>query len=476
MLLAFLLLISSSVNADNSLLIRSATVIDGLGGPAQSETDIEVINGRITRIGPRLKSKVANVIDAHGMFVTPGLIDAHTHLHSVPGGVYRHDEGHSLNEQRDHALKAYLAAGVTTVLDCAASEALLLEAKEQRDAPRILGLAPFLTPVGGYFASEEARGVQYADLWAPVRDTGMIKEHFDRAKPMQSLGAKVTMEKGFGPVDSWPVFDEKMRTAIVEESRRTGIPLFVHSMSEEEHRLALTMRPYTLVHAGFYEKVPGPEMLAQIKESGAFVITTLAIYKMTQLMWNKEALNDAWLRSLVPPEQLEAAMNKEASDWVIHEVVRQSKPKWLPEFVAKMIARFLFNEAIANEHMRTSQRSVRLMYEAGIPLVMGSDAGNWPIWTTFFHGVGSILEMEALEEAGLPREEILVAATSRAARMMKIDGETGSIQAGKAADLVILGGNPLESMKAFRDIRFVIQGGRARMPKLILSGARGRNG
>lgn len=96
---------------------------------------------------------------------------------------------------------------------------------------------------------------------------------------------------------------------------------------------------------------------------------------------------------------------------------------------------------------------------------MGSDAGNWPVWTTFFHGVGSILEMEALEEAGLPRVEIIIGATSRAAKMLKLDRQVGAVQVGMLADLLVLEKNPLENMKALRSIQWVIQNGNAKAPK-----------
>jgi imidazolonepropionase-like amidohydrolase len=109
-------------------------------------------------------------------------------------------------------------------------------------------------------------------------------------------------------------------------------------------------------------------------------------------------------------------------------------------------------------------KSLKMMDEAGIPLLMGSDAGNWPLWTTFFHGVGSIFEMEALEEAGIAREKILVMATSRAAKMMKLEYETGAVRAGLSGDLLILNENPLNGFKTFRSPAYVIRAGHARKP------------
>jgi imidazolonepropionase-like amidohydrolase len=115
--------------------------------------------------------------------------------------------------------------------------------------------------------------------------------------------------------------------------------------------------------------------------------------------------------------------------------------------------------------LASSMRATRALYEAGVPIVMGADAGNWPAFATFFHGVGSLLEMELLEKAGIPRSEIIVAATSRPARMLKQEHRIGTIAPGKDADLVIIAQNPIEhGMQAMHDIRWVIQGGLAKTP------------
>jgi hypothetical protein len=469
-LIFFILSLGLPAHADpqKNLLIRSATIIDGTDSAPQPNMDLEVISGRITRIGHGLVSQVKPVIDGHGLFVMPGLIDCHTHLHSVPGSVFRADSPQDLHTQQLFQLKAYLAAGVTTVLDAAAPESLLREIQNlgdtRNEVPRVLALAPFLTPEGGYFASAESRGELYKDLWPPVHDSTTIAQNIAAASQFNPLGVKVTFESGFGPFEIWPLFDDGLRDTITTESAKYHLPIFAHSMTEKEHRLALTLKPFALLHAGFGIKPASDEMIHEIKESGAYVVTTLAIYKMTLLMWDHEALDDPWLRMLVPENQILTARNPDIRAKVIQTVVSDSAPKWMPKFISSLFATWFFNPSSVRTQMSNSMTSVARMQEAGIPLVMGSDAGNWPVWTTFFHGAGTILEMEALEEAGLPRLEIVKAATSRAAKMLKIDRDVGTIAVGKAADLLILGQNPLDSIKTLRNLKWVIRNGIARTP------------
>ncbi len=448
-----------------ALLLRSVRVIDGTGTPASEPQDIEIIGGRIARIGARLQSKASRVIDGSGKTVMPGLIDTHTHIGSVPGSVFRKDSPEEIRVHQRAQRKAYLAAGVTTVLDAAAPESLLREAaQEAGDAPRILGLAPFLTPVGGYFASDEARGGVYADLWKPVDGPQTVVENFRKAVPLRPLGAKVTIENGFGPIAVWPTFDEGLRRTIVEEGKKSGLPLFIHSMSKQEHRIALSMEPYALVHGNFGDEVADAEIIAEIKRSKAFVSTTLAIYKLMLLMWEPQTLDDPWIRRLVPAAQLATAKNPEVTAQVVDAIALQSKPWWIPSFVAGWLSKSLMNRSVVETQLSNSMKSSKLMHDAGIPLVMGSDAGNWPVWSTFFHGVGTILEIEALCDAGIPPAEVIVASTSRAAQMLKLDKEVGRIAPGFLADLVVLNEDPLVKKTAFRNVAYVIKGGIAKDP------------
>lgn len=464
--LCSLFVTSPAFSATNSIIIRSVSIIDGTGADKIGPIDLEIVGNKIARIGPNLKSSASETIDGSGKTLIPGLIDTHTHLHSVPGSVFRKESSQEIRRQQLLQMKAYLAAGVTTVLDTAAPESLFKEIADGKEvAPRILGLAPFLTPKGGYFSSPEARGDIYSDLWSPINDTKTIADHFTRAASLNPLGTKVTLEKGFGPFEVWPVFDSAFRSTIVSEAKKHSSRLFIHSMSKEEHRIALSMHPYTLVHAGFNDKVADAEIIQEIKSSGAYVSTTLAIYKMMLLMWQPNLMEDPWLRKLVPTEQLKTASDSETTKKVIETVVGYSKPRWTPIFIAKLFSRILLSKSIIEDQLTNSMKSVKMMQDAGIPLVMGSDAGNWPVWSTFFHGVGSILEIEALRDAGLSVNEVIVASTFRGAKMLKIENQVGHIAEGMIADIVILNEDPLTSPTAFRNVEMVIKDGVARTPE-----------
>ena len=90
---------------------------------------------------------------------------------------------------------------------------------------------------------------------------------------------------------------------------------------------------------------------------------------------------------------------------------------------------------------------------AGVPMCVGSDVG------VFDHGDQAV-EVELMVEYGMPALDVLRAATSGNARMLRMEGRIGSIRPGLLADLVAVEGDPLADVAALRDVRLVVQGGR----------------
>jgi imidazolonepropionase-like amidohydrolase len=104
---------------------------------------------------------------------------------------------------------------------------------------------------------------------------------------------------------------------------------------------------------------------------------------------------------------------------------------------------------------RQSFENLRAVQRAGIPVVMGTDAGN-PLT---LHGPAVYAELEAMREAGLTPAEVLVAATRNGATAMGRGADFGTVAAGKLADLVVLAADPLADVRNWRRLRYVVRGG-----------------
>jgi imidazolonepropionase-like amidohydrolase len=110
------------------------------------------------------------------------------------------------------------------------------------------------------------------------------------------------------------------------------------------------------------------------------------------------------------------------------------------------------DEAKFHERMETNLKVVGALYRAGVTIVPGSDTG--------LLGYGLDRELELYVEAGMSPMEAIQSATIVSASVMKLDRESGSIEVGKRADLILVDGNPLENISDIRRVVSVVADGR----------------
>ena len=124
-----------------------------------------------------------------------------------------------------------------------------------------------------------------------------------------------------------------------------------------------------------------------------------------------------------------------------------------------------FREGSLRDRRDASVEAALKLHRAGVPLLVGSDGGSWPVDPFRYHAVTTLREIALLAEAGLAPAQILVAATSAPAAMLGREGELGALTPGARADLVLLDGDPLRDISAFERVRWTIRDGVARTPE-----------
>ncbi|HET9360887.1 MAG TPA: amidohydrolase family protein, partial [Vicinamibacterales bacterium] len=126
------------------------------------------------------------------------------------------------------------------------------------------------------------------------------------------------------------------------------------------------------------------------------------------------------------------------------------------------------NSALTKRLLPTQRANLKKVFDAGVPVVMGTDAGFLGI----LMGVSSQAELALMVEAGLTPDAALAAATINAARMLGREATFGTIETGKQADMIVLDADPLADIGNVRRIHRVIKGGVVHDPGQLLAGMR----
>lgn len=430
----------------SALGLEGVRVVDALGA---REAEILVVrDGRIVHLGDDGPEWVGiERRDARGTTVIPGLIDAHVHLSMAPGAAFV-DRTEAQEEARwaEH-LRAFVASGVTTVLDCGitprnAERLLALDGP----SPTIRLLGPLVSPPGGYVSAVIPEFIGTPDPQTLQRQL----DDFDRFEP---IGVKVTMESGlFGPI--WPLHTPQVRQALNEQPR----PLFVHSMHGDMATEALdTLDVDALVHAP--DDVEGyAERLRDIP-----VVTTLSVYDAMLTPHLPERLQTPLARRVVPEDERAAVLDRKRNRASNKRVVQTMLPK-LPGFLRGLAVSVAGGRRPVEKRRRKAGQALITMRDAGVELVLGSDSGNWPAFLVYLHGLSTILEAEALVDVGFTPEQVLRMGTLNGARLLGLEQDLGTVEVGKRASLVVLEADPLADIGAIRKVRWVLHDGRIDTP------------
>ncbi|MGI9628745.1 MAG: amidohydrolase family protein [Longimicrobiales bacterium] len=434
-----------------TLVVSSATLIDGTGAEPRANTTVAMRDGVIAAVSPDGEIDVpqgVQVIDASGKYVIPGLVDTHFHFTlgaPIPGRA----------DDNQESLARELYYGVTTILQIGAtagSTDSILALKERRargqvEAPYVYGTGGHITlpgthPIYTVFPPAVRAAADSLTASTPMSEPvdlyslgiGMsfvrTEEAARQAVRERAEGGmdaiKITVESGPTPFgDDHPQMSVEMIQAIVDEASRYGLPVLAHVTSLDELQAALEGGASGAVHATQGIPLPDSALAEHMAALGFTMSPTLSLFS------GPTDSQDPFLLATATEEELVALAN--------------------PEFQARVGLRWTccatFAQVLAN---------VGMLHDSGVRLAVGTDTGNPYV----FPGYSVHRELEFLVEAGLSPMEALVAGTQGAAEMIGAEADFGTIEAGKRADLLILGADPLEQIRNTRSLETVISEGR----------------
>jgi len=427
--------------------IAGATLIDGRGGAPVPNATIVMRDGKIDCAGACKVPEGIDVVDAKGLWVTPGLIDAHVHFSQTGWADGRPDsidvrathpyENVIAENRRDPERygRSYVCSGVTSVWDVGGytwTLGLRDRFENNTSVPHVEAAGPLLSTL---------------DHWLNLpaeRQFMVLKDEKSAREEVKYLAAQ-----GTSAVKVWWIVSPTLTVegaapavaAAADEAHKHNLPLIVHATGLAEAKAALRNGANVLVHN--VDDLPvDDEFIGLARETHAILIPTLTVVggygRMIHGVADRKppAVDDpngcvdrATLAKVAETATLDASL------------ISADRVGRMDQRVARIAA--------------VSTANLKKLVDAGIPIATGTDAGN-PLT---LHGPAIYAEMEAMQKSGMTPMQVIVSSTAVAARAMGHEKRAGTIEKGKDADLVLVAGDPSSDVANFRKVRYVVRSG-----------------
>ena len=433
------------------LVLTHATVIDTTGGPPQQDMTVITAEGRVARVGKSGEVSVppgAEIVDARGKFLIPGLWDMHVHLAQ---------QAFENKWTRSVILPLLVANGITGVRDMGGNFQVIQSLRKEIAAHERLG--PRIVAAGAAFdgppsessvdnlsidtaaagrqavIAQKQRGVDFIKILTLVPRAAYFaiaeeakKENLPFAGHVPeavsvieaSEAGQKSMEHLTGVFLNCSSREQELRSAVLDGVRKS-VPFVLERISNH-------LPPRGAVES--YDSGKCAQVFRVLAKNGTWQTPTLVSQQAFSIIARRRTLDDPAMK-YVPGELRESG---EAVDF------KKLQPRDVTDLAEYFVKSTPF---VAAEH------------RAGVPFLAGTDAPYPPQAGFTLHQ-----ELALLAKAGLTPLEALQAATLNPAKFLGTTGSMGTVGAGKVADLVLLDANPLEDITNTTKIDAVIVAGR----------------
>lgn len=401
-------------------VIHAGQLLDKPGSAPRGPSTIVIRDGKIAEVlaGFQVGPAGATVIDLKDRFVLPGLIDSHVHLDSDAGGNAALIE--SITDSPARAAyraagnaKKTLMAGFTTVRNLGDGSGATLALRDavaagELPGPRIIDAGRSISTTSGHM---DATLSVSEDLHSAINQDNLcdgvescrqaIRKQIRRGVDVIKIATTGGVNSRIGAGLGRQLFDDEVK-ALVDTAHLYGKKVAVHAHGDDGVNAALAAGADSIEHGTMLTD----ESIKLFKSSGAYYVPTLSTVNgyIERLAANPAAY---------PPDVL-------------------AKVQWRIGVTGKSLAK---------------------AYPAGVKIAFGTDAG------VSKHGRNAD-EFELMVKHGMPASAAIQAATMNAATLLGVDKEVGSLEPGKAADMIAVAGDPVADVTLLKSVKFVMKDGR----------------
>ena len=428
------------------LVIRGGWLFDGVGDTRRPNSGIIVRNGKIDEVDADLQQSISITADVMELddseTILPGMFDLHAHYN-----LDLVDKGRVEEVVNNGIL--FLANGVTSTWSAGEFEPERVIAQRDRiDAGDAIG--PRLFASGPYFGAFRCEySIKTAADDCPAWPNDITEDEIRRE------------------VDKWAkrgVTSIKIKQAtpgeakiLIEQAHKNGMKTVAH-LANYDDEYDVDLRDAILM---------GIDRVEHQLTLGSGGPRSAEMQQIVDLMIAHQVYYDANLQMYGGID----LRRKHGAD-----MVWTDEAKYFTPYTQSLLEK-RGPPSPESDDAEFAQRVLELktLYESGGKnlLVVGTDE---PVYTSLLPGFAYHRELLAMTYAGLTPAAVLKAATINSARALGVGDKLGSIEAGKLADLVVVSGNPVEDIKATRNVRFIIKGGVKYDPTALLQSAEGKIG
>lgn len=440
-------ILARDIRRGTTWLVQNARIYVGNGKVIESGS-ILIKQGKIAEIyegpAPDAKALKADLIEAAGKTVLPGLIDMHVHM-GAGGGFYDDWSKFDQTKAAEREMAAYLFSGVTAVRSAGDGVSPMLKLRKQFGSGEKLGTelflcGPLFTTEGGHgteygkFVPEALRAAFLADFVRLPKSPDEARQQVDALAAQHIDAIKGVLEAG-APGYPFNRMDINILRAVADEAHAKNLPVAIHTGNSKDVADAVALGANSVEHGSFADEIPD-EIFAEMKAKGIAYDPTLSVVEaLTNFsQGNTTLLKRSLVQQVTKKELLEGT--ERAATGAEMANLREG------------LKHYPMSLEIGGKNLLKAWR-------AGVLLVTGSDAGNFMV----LHGPTVQREIELWVAAGIPIDVALQAATSNAAKLLQADSRIGTVEKGKEATLLVVDGNPLQDVRALSSISAVFMKG-----------------
>ncbi len=444
-------------HAEPVLAITHVRVIDGTGAAARDDQTVLLRDGRIAAVGQRLAlPKGTTVIDGRGQTLIPGLVGMHDHMFYPAPRVNPAARAALYPEQASSFPKLYLAGGVTTVRTTGSIEPYTdLQLKKAIDAGLIPG--PKMHTTGPYLEGKGSYTPQMHEL-ADATDARDTVNYW--------IGEGATSFKAYMHITRAEL------SAALAAAHAKGIKVTGHLCSigfTEAADLGIDDLEHGLFVDTEFTAGKQPDVCPDTKAAVAHLATLTVQDPAVQALIRHLVAKRVAVTSTLPVFETFVPGRAPQDARVLDAMLPQTRDEYL-KARARVAAT---KDSPWPRAFALEMAFERAFVDAGGTLLAGLDPTGYG---GVIAGYGDQREVELLVEAGFAQVQAIRIATLNGARFLGVDAETGSVEAGKSADLVLVNGNPARNIQDIEHVVLVFKDGVGYDPAKLAAAANGTVG